>query len=350
MDAKFYIRSTLVVAGLTLSSWVQPAGADTFNVTKFEDSYDGKCNQDCSLRDAIHVANNTPGTHQVNLSPGTYLQTIPGYENKNQGGDWDVSANVTLIGAGPDKTVIDAKGLDRIFEVLPGASLTLQGVSLINGHASGIVPYGGAIRNRGTLTLQNCLVKNNLADTAGGGIYNDQGAKLFVINTSFRDNTATSGNGGAILEDGVAAQITNSTFANNKAVNGGCLYFVQGATSLIQFNGSENTATNEGGCLWVGSAKMVGVSDLSIMDNTAPAGKDCLGILMTQGKYSIGEPIGCKILVPEKLVITPPSIQPIGSKPIPTGGGRESSAGKKQRPRTHALPIKKAKGRGAGQR
>src|SRR5205807_2062674 len=44
----------------------------TFTVSKFNDTADGTCNADCSLREAVIASNATAGPNQINLSTGTY--------------------------------------------------------------------------------------------------------------------------------------------------------------------------------------------------------------------------------------------------------------------------------------
>jgi hypothetical protein len=116
-------------------------------------------------------------------------------------------------------------GHGRLFDVAPGASLTLekmtlQGGSSNYGKGSG---KGGAIYNQGTLVLSQVLVSHNGAasyyggDAAGGGIWSN--GSLTVENSFFAANSAnsTAGNqgkafGGAICIVGGTANITGSTF------------------------------------------------------------------------------------------------------------------------------------------
>jgi hypothetical protein len=90
-----------------------PAGADTYNVDRFDDSTADACNPlilyDCGLRGAIIRANSNPGDDVVRLQAGTYTLTIPGAgENLCQTGDLDVTDTVLIVGRGPELTVVDA--------------------------------------------------------------------------------------------------------------------------------------------------------------------------------------------------------------------------------------------------
>ena len=66
----------------------------------------------------------------------------------------------------------------RIFTVNPGKTVTISGLTIASGYASGFPPideqFGGGIDNhQATLTVSNCFLFGNFADERGGGIYND---------------------------------------------------------------------------------------------------------------------------------------------------------------------------------
>ena len=59
---------------------------------------------------------------------------------------------MTIQGAGSDLTTIDARGIDRVIDVLAGAKVTIDGVEITGGHAPDGAPGsqgddGGGIRN-----------------------------------------------------------------------------------------------------------------------------------------------------------------------------------------------------------
>ena len=68
-------RSVVWVAGVLVGAFgFAVAGrAAIFTVTKFDDSADGVCDDDCSLREAILAANALQDpTNRIDLGPGTY--------------------------------------------------------------------------------------------------------------------------------------------------------------------------------------------------------------------------------------------------------------------------------------
>ena len=169
----------------------------------------------CSLREAIQSANTDTafggctagsGADTITLPSGTYQITInPGPdENANAAGDFDIASSLTIQGAGAGSTFVDGGGVDRVFDVAPNGGpaitvgftgLTIQngkglatnfgvgGAMFINSNATADISSstlannqsttgtGGAIENRGTLTLNTVTLQNNTALSLGGAVY-----------------------------------------------------------------------------------------------------------------------------------------------------------------------------------
>ena len=127
--------------------------------------------------------------------------------------DISISRDVTILG---NNHKIDANNLGGIFNVNSGYTLTLIGVTLINGNAEN----GGAVYNNGgTLTITNSYFINNTATQSGGAIYNN-GGTLNVIGSTFDGNDLTdrsvNGWGGAAIYDNAGTVlISTSTITNN---------------------------------------------------------------------------------------------------------------------------------------
>lgn len=123
-----------------------------------------------SLRAAVMESNALAGDDTILLLPGTYQLTIAGREEDGGAqGDLDVTDSLTIIGAGPDQTVIDAASLDRVFHVLPGGRLSLQNLTIVGGNEV----RGGGLLNQGTVSMKNVVIRDNMADF-GAGILNDR--------------------------------------------------------------------------------------------------------------------------------------------------------------------------------
>ena len=77
-----------------------------------------------------------------------------------------------ISGPGAEKLAVSGNAKDRVFHVT-GGNVTISGLTITNGDASGNVLGGGGIYNdHSTLTVDNSTISGNLADQ-GGGICND---------------------------------------------------------------------------------------------------------------------------------------------------------------------------------
>lgn len=74
-----------------------------------------------SLRAAIEEANAAPGPDAIVLPAGIFDLTAR---------DLEITDPVSISGAGPDETIIDASNIDQAFHVLGGASLELDNLSV----------------------------------------------------------------------------------------------------------------------------------------------------------------------------------------------------------------------------
>jgi CSLREA domain-containing protein len=238
--------------------------AMTLTVTKFTDSADGRCDADCSLREAITVANQAPGADTIMLLPGTYQLTIPlpmSGENTEEEddiaiGDLDIADELYLRGAGVEATVLTSLINDRVIEVLPGASVRINDLTLTGGNSD---HDGGGLLNSGELTLENVKVVANRAGSydaggAGGGIYNV--GSLTLNATIVIDNfTSTSGSagasGGGIDNHGTLDMVggaiaRNATSGSEDYSNGGGLHN-HGIVTLRNVTVAENQTETGGG-------------------------------------------------------------------------------------------------------
>jgi hypothetical protein len=98
------------------------------------------------------------------------------------------------VGDGPTVT---GQGVRRVFRIQPGAVATIKQLRIKDGRApstSGL-RGGGAIRNRGELTLLDSTVRDSRAGAGGlgGGILNF--GDLTVFDSTIRDNRASRGGG-----------------------------------------------------------------------------------------------------------------------------------------------------------
>jgi hypothetical protein len=158
-------------------------------------------------------------------------------------GEVAVTKNLNIEGPGANNLAISGNHASRVFDVSPGASLTVTGLSLINGWADGedgndsTGGGGGAILNQGgTLNLERDVFSANQAFPHGGAIANYPQSTFRVTDTIFVANQTVGKlgsswvEGGAIWDSGgtidlapgsgVTATISGCTFLCNRAVGG----------------------------------------------------------------------------------------------------------------------------------
>ena len=188
-----------------------------------------------TLRAAIMEANALRGADTIVLPAGTFVLSRAGAgENAAVDGDLDVTdltGSLKIIGAGAGQTIIDAARLDRVFHVLPGASLTLEGLTITGGSAKGNSIQdergGGVYVDGGTLVVANSIVSENFApantnNASGGGISNANSGSVTIINSTLTGNSAFSQGGGIYINgSGSNVTITQSTLSENEGSNGG---------------------------------------------------------------------------------------------------------------------------------
>ena len=223
-------------------------------------------------------------------------------------GDLNLTKNLTIQGPGADQLAISGYGgntFTRIFEVAPNTTVSLSGVSIINGSGyatvqnPGYAPwdgFGGGILNLGTLTLSACTVDYCYALNQGGGIYSD--GTLTVSGCTVYGNRAADGAG--IATSGTAT-LVNSTISNNNAsdtspgsyqpdgmgggiANGGTL-------TLSGCTVSGNLANYEGSGIYNDTSGTVTVENSSTISGSNGAVVN-LGVLYLDSTSTIGGLIG----------------------------------------------------------
>jgi CSLREA domain-containing protein len=284
-----------VMAMLATAVFSGNVNAATFVVNTTSDTQDaapgnGVCADSggmCSLRAAISEANALAGADTITVPAGTYTITlVAANENANAGGDFDILTPMTINGAGSATTIIQANAApnvatERVFQVASNnaTAVTINGVTIQNGWATAAADTqgrGGGIKVAGDVntdgvginfTLTNSVLKNNRADTRGGGLATNY-ANLTVTGCTFMGNQAggsstAGGAGGAMLidaQDNQAATaqhstITNTVMSNNMAVNalgssfGGAVIVrsVDSTTTFTDCTISNNTSTSTAG-------------------------------------------------------------------------------------------------------
>jgi CSLREA domain-containing protein len=181
-----------VLAGTALTSCTPRAD---IVVTKSADTNDGRCDADCSLREAVIAANAASGADVIRVPTGLYDLTLRGKrEDASATGDLDIRGDL-VIAPEPDAFVAlsgERTGLwdvdDRVLDVHSGA-VEVRDLSIDDAASDG---DGGLIRNQGALTLVDVVLRNGLAENNGGAIASvGAGPSLTLIRTEVSGNRNT---------------------------------------------------------------------------------------------------------------------------------------------------------------
>jgi hypothetical protein len=220
-----------------------------------------------SLRDAIAQANSMPGDDRIEFASG-----LTGAVNLSSALPV-LSSNIDVQGPGAGLLTVrrDSASSFRIFFIENPATVTLAGLTISNGLASGESRDGGGVLNRGTLTLIDCVVSNNNATLRGGGIYNSGAAlaRLTLTNTIVSGNTAPSGAGIANFTS-ATVQMSNSAVSDNDATGsfgGGGGINNSGVMNLDGCMISGNSVTYVGG--GIGNSGMMTLTACTISTNSS---------------------------------------------------------------------------------
>ena len=263
---------------------------------------------------------------------GNAIIQITGDEHTEAGIVIHKGTAVTIRGARPSHTVVQAhdtqgKAPERVFLVEEDARLVLERLTVRHGRPSNDEACGGGILNLGSLTLRQCSVETNQSNS-GAGICTR--GTLTVINSTIRDNLAdgvgpsgyecgsgagikcergalalmnstVSGNtsedadihadrargGGVHVACNCTAVFTNSTISGNTSVAYAGGVYVKGNLRLVHCTITNNATEGEGGGVYVrGHLDMVN----TLMAHNPGKGGNCVvgGPGGYQGKGEIG--------------------------------------------------------------
>lgn len=265
-------RRACHAALLACIGFCNAALAATFTVTKTSDTADGRCDGDCSLREAIHAANVTPGLDTILLQAATYRLTLatprdPAQddnvtvdEDGNANGDFDVADDLLIKGKG-GSTAVDGGLLERVFEILPDVAAEFRDFEIRRGYER---ERGAGVFNAGTLKLVRMRLRLNQASSGfnlgqGGAVANV--GTLSIADSHVLDNTAgggeaSAGEGGGIWNSG-RLNVRTTRFVGNRTnddndLGGGGALMNRGGTVFVDrafFQGNATGIHGTGGAL-----------------------------------------------------------------------------------------------------
>lgn len=273
--------------------------------------------EDCSLSEAIHAANNDHEFDRCTAGDGDDTITLTGSITLS-GRLPAITTDMTIDGSNHTLSGGDSTAIFSIKE----ADVTLQNITITNGRTGA---RGGAIYvDLGTLNLRNAVVKDSWAGDAGGGIYASNSA-VNIYGSQVKDNTALrsggaglyfasenivhtlnieelssfSGNiasqdGGALRVAGGIVEIDKSSFTENQADEGGVIEIWNGSLKIENSTLSSNHA-REGGAINAGAdsdyTSDVTIIHVTMANNTADERGASIALTGSQATLSIGNTI-----------------------------------------------------------
>jgi subtilisin family serine protease len=180
-----------------------------YRPTVFTDGGPGSLREAIALANAVTPAIN-PAGGTVILAPGTYTLSLAGAgEDANATGDLDITGKVTLASDGTGEVIINAQGIDRVFDVKASGNLTIQGITVTGGYA--VAEDGGGIRNAGELAVTNSVVERNATTLNGAGIFNAAGKIANIVASTIRDNAAQGSSTPVLQLSGTPTRVNTTT-------------------------------------------------------------------------------------------------------------------------------------------
>lgn len=264
------------LCGLLLWVTALPVGAIDITVDVLGDPVPNGCTPgDCSLREAVTLANSLAGPDRILLpaTPGVPLQlSIPGDgENANATGDLDITDDLEIVGTGAATTVLVQTAADRVLQtIMPNNKrLTLRGLTIQGGRSV----QGGAVISYSLLTVEDVAFVGNLASYEGGAIhYTGQYApaitepRLVLRRVRFANNVATQASqayGGALhatsfFHGTPFVVVEDCDFEGNESKSGGGAVYLSGSINWaggdVLMRGNRFDGNRSGG---IGGAAMV---------------------------------------------------------------------------------------------
>jgi predicted outer membrane repeat protein len=327
------------------------ASADSFKVNETGDPSPRACKPSgCSLREAVIAANVNPGRDMIVLrGRGPFRLAIPSSgKDTAKRGDLDLIDRLKIIHRGRGHAMINAQGVDRVFDIGASGRVTMIELDITGGDDPSGSGFGGGINSAGdltmlrsivrgnrstsdgggisfpeasgSLTLRSTTIKGNISEDDGGGIGFDEShpdGRLRMLRSRVANNRADDWGGGAITAVGVRIRssvfsgnrandnvgglaiedastnisITGSTFAGNRSPrDGGGLFIVfSGAATIVNSTFSGNHALMNGGGIGVIGSDPVTLTNVTVARNSADGSGG--GIYAESDPFQVGNSI-----------------------------------------------------------
>ncbi len=150
---------------------------------------------------------------------------------------------------GAANCIIDCQNVGRGFYLHGGGgrAAVIDGFTIRNADITAVPADGGGLYcSDYSLTIANCRIISNRADSRGAGIYCIY-SSLTLIDSIVSNNGTGAVHGGAFFADSSTVTITDCSFTGNSAVSCGALDFVNSTGQVTGCTISDNSAGASGG-------------------------------------------------------------------------------------------------------
>ena len=294
-----------------------------------------------------------PAGGTVSVAPALAGQTIA-----LTSGPLVLTKAVTIDGAAAPGLILSGNDAGRVLIVNAGAAAVLRNLTVARGFGFDLA---GGILNNGTLTLDHVTVRDNRVGAltndfwkGGGGIYNGDGSRLVLVDSTVRGNTSqitdgggvyaffntlvtierstiegnTAGNVGGALRSLGQVTVTNSTLSGNTSTNwhGGAIFHTDGVLQLLHSTIAGNTSPGGTAAVFVGTftpasatlrlASSIVASGASPACFVAPFGSGTV-VLASDG-HNVATDTSCNLTAAGDRPSTNPLLGPLAANGGPT--------------------------------
>ena len=177
------------------------------------------------LRNAVRKANKSKGKDRIVLLRSIRFAKGRGAQGGAGRGDLDVRGSLVVMGRG--KT-INARGVDRVFDVRGDSRLVVKRLYLRNG-APAETESGGLVRSRGEVEIRksHLLGSEVTGEGASGGAVMNDGGMLRIVDSRVRGNSAERAGGGIEALGGTTVVVRSRLTGNDTGAvpgNGGAVH------------------------------------------------------------------------------------------------------------------------------
>ena len=219
-----------------------------------------------TLREAVAFANSNSDQSNITFDPSLSGQTLVLTQGELEltgtlfiSGDVDQNGTVDVTISGGNASLI----FNVYNSVGQDANVTLDSLNIVDG--SGVYVGGIYINPGSTVEVRNSQLSGNNANLNGGAIFNR--GDLTISGSRLTNNTSSM-YGGAIASDGMLTIVDSTIDSNSGGIGGGIAAFGDSVLTLRNSTVSGNASVGDGGGIWSLDSTIL-LANSTVTDNSA---------------------------------------------------------------------------------